>query len=423
MNSKSKSFRILKNQFKISRWNSRCSNIWAIFVTSFFAMSAENKKILSKLKDTTENDLILFLISPVDINSPSDFGRYPDKVYSLHKLAINLGFRSQIVFHPLVANRKLSNCIPVARIDRIGTIFLAFFFFLCNSKKIKEDRNLSYWWRSSGLLDKLRHHLWRDFLNYSKPRVIFGISVRQFEALACKENSIPIFEVMHGTFSKEQARSVDVDMFLTWDSHYSKNLKALGVETKVIGHPNAEFLEVHKQLPDESVRKILVTLAWGINNSKDPFGLMSRELADLSTELNSLSYNLVFRIHPVTLQKKSREIYAIQNWLEKNYPNSLFTSPDKTSLFQDLRSTLLHITHDSSSFYEAGLLGIPTIFTSRAGYEAVPKEFVDTGGIHLWESKRNLALPNLEIIIGKKFGNKLNLGAVTEMMLFHYLMD
>jgi hypothetical protein len=44
----------------------------------------------SKSKDFSQAELILLVISPADINSPSNLGGYPDKVYSIYELAIKL---------------------------------------------------------------------------------------------------------------------------------------------------------------------------------------------------------------------------------------------------------------------------------------------------------------------------------------------
>ena len=56
----------------------------------WFASLPSNKLRRSKSKGFSQAELILFVISPADINSPSNLSEYPDKVYSIYELAIKL---------------------------------------------------------------------------------------------------------------------------------------------------------------------------------------------------------------------------------------------------------------------------------------------------------------------------------------------
>jgi hypothetical protein len=409
-----------------SKLKDRYKAIWKIFITNVFASSPSNRLRRSKSKGSSQSELILFVISPADVNSPSNLGRYPDKVYSIYELAIKLGYRSKIVFHPMVATKKVSSSVPIVRIERIARNFSIAFKLLSNSEEFREEDSLRDRWNSLGVLEKIRYYVWKDFLDLTNPKIVFGIDIRESEALACKVKSIPIFEVMHGTFSAEElplrrfskgmTRTIQVDMFLTWDSHYSRISEALNVPTKVIGHPNKKYLDAKGIKPDQFNKKVLVTLAWGVEKSKDPFGIIHSGLADIISELKSHSFNLIFRLHPVTTDKHKRSINAIRTWFEFNFPGSHVSLPENSSLLEELQSVHLHITHESSAFYEAGLLGVPTIFTSRRGYEAIPKEYIDTGSIHLWEGNENFRLTDIKISNGEKFGNYFDISIVTELI-------
>ncbi len=408
-------------EFKLKN---RLRAIWAIIITNIIASLPGNRFRWSKTNDLDQSDLILFVISPADINTPDSLGRYPDKIYSIYELAIKLGYRSQIVFHPMSATKKVSNSISVFRIENITKNFTTALKLLFSPEEFRKEGSLRDRWKSLGVFEKIQYYVWKDFLDLSNPKIVFGIDIRESEALACKVKSIPIFEVMHGTFSKEElplrrfskgrARIIQVDMFLTWDSHYSKISQALNIPTRVIGHPNKEYLEAKYIKPDHSTQKVLVTLAWGVKKSKDPFGIMHSDLADILFELKS--FTLIFRLHPFTASSNKKNISNIRTWFEFNFPGSYISLPEKSSLLEELKSVRMHITHDSSAFYEAGLLGVPTIFTSRGGFEAIPKEYIDTGSVCLWENNENSRLPDLKIGIGKPFGNVFDLSVVTELI-------
>ena len=404
----------------------RYKAIWAIFITNFFASLPSNRLRVSKSNSPSQSELILFVISPADVNSPSNSGRYPDKVYSIYELAIKLGYRSQIVFHPMVATKKVTNSVSIVRIERISRSFSSAFKLLFNSEEFKKDGSLRDRWNSLGVVEKIRYYVWKDFLDLTNPKIVFGIDVRESEALACKVKSIPIFEVMHGTFSEEELplrrfskgkdTAIQVDMFLTWDSHYSRISEVLNVPTKVIGHPNKKYLDAKGFKPNQNIKRVLVTLAWGVEKSKDPFGIIHSDLADILSELESHSFILIFRLHPITTHQHKSSISVIRTWFEINFPGSNISLPEKSSLLEELQSVHLHITHASSAFYEAGLLGVPTIFTSRREYESIPKEYVDSGSIHLWENNENFRLTDLNIINGKKFGKCFDISTVTELI-------
>jgi hypothetical protein len=400
--------------------------IWTILVTAFYANSFGNRQKRLKSIGIKKAELILFVISPADLNSPSDSGTYPDKVYSLHELAISLGYRSQIVFHPWIATKKVKNSIPIIRIERIAKNVLTFFKLRLNPEEFRKEGNLRDWWTSIGVLEKIQYCVWRDFLNLTKPKIVFGIDIRESEVFACNTKSIPIYEIMHGTFSKEElplrrfsrgeTKTVEVDMFLTWDSHYSRISEALNIPTKVIGHPNKNYLDIKSIKPNQPVKKALITLGWGYKKSMDPYGILDSDLAEFIPKVVSCGFILIFRLHPVTIARHIRDIRSIRAWFDLNFPGSYISLPENSSLLEDLQSVDIHITHESGAFYEAGLLGVPTIFTGRRGFEAIPKEYINSGGVHFWENKENLGLPDLMISSGKKFGNTLDVNVVTELI-------
>ncbi len=404
----------------------KCKALGTVLISSVYANSPGNRIRLTKLLRNKKSDLILFVISPGDINSPSYLGRYPDKVYSLYEIAINLGYRSEIVFHPWVARDKVSNTVPIIRVESIfRNLFTALKLHFRPEEFSKTDK-MCEWWKSSGALEKIQYCVWRNFLDRTNPKVVFGIGIREDEVLACNARSIPIYEVMHGTFtendlplrrfSRGETRTVEVDMFLTWDSHYSKVFETLRVPTKVIGHPNKSYLGVKTSTSKTLEKKVLVTLSWGVEKSIDPYGILESDLAMVLSQLVSRSFSLIFRLHPVTAEKHKKSKDSIRAWFQLNFPDSIVSFPENTSLLEDLLSVDLHVTHESSAFYEAGLLGVPTIFTSRRGFEAIPRDYRDSGNIHFWENKQNLGLSTFKMSSGKKFGNDLDFEVVTELI-------
>jgi hypothetical protein len=392
--------------------------LFRILQTSLFSSTFLNRVSHLRLSQENHSSLIIFAISPEDINTPSKVGRFPDKIFSLHKTVIELGLRSQLVYHPWVTTRKTPIAVTVLRIDSFIGNFIAFVKLLLSQRNLRTEKGFDQWWKSLSTLEKFNYSIWSNFLDKSKPEIVFGIDLSENLVVACKQRKIPIIEVMHGVFSADNTpmhqysrgaiRLVPVDLFLSWHPYYSRIIESYGIATKLIGYPNYELSEKFKREGDSEVYKVLVTLSWGVVDSLDPFGMLHHSLACKLRELDPFSAKLVFRLHPVALGQLRGKIAIVKEWFDMNFHNSVISTPDSTSLFEDLATVELHITEASSSFYESGLAGVPTIFTSREMYEAIPAELKEIGGIFGWYDDCDIELNKIVKSKCKKFGYTLN---------------
>lgn len=388
-----------------------------IMLSIFLSMTIRNRARLRSLFMNPTKDLILFVVSPEDFNTPSEIGRYPDKVFSLHKIVLEMGLKSEIIFHPWVSTKRNLNFIRVLRVESFVSSLKKYWTIQRSQHKSSRENKFYTWWSSLSLLEKYQFSIWSDFLDKTKPLAILGIDLKEYLVVASKLENIPVVEVMHGVFTNESIplkrysrgsyQIVPVDLFLSWDSHYSNLIEAVNIPTITLGHPNEHY---SSYLPFEfnfHDGNILVTLSWGVENSFDPFGMLHMNLADKLLLLGGELSKLVFRLHPVAYEQNRNRMKYVTNWFQKNFPGSNLSTPKETSLFDELSNARLHITDGSSSFYEAGLLGVPTIFTSLRAYNDTPQEYKSKGQIYLWKDAEDVNL--FTLTSGKRVTQGCNL--------------
>lgn len=403
------------------KMETRFEILFRIISSSFLSFSPRNRIRLHSLSRDTTVGLIVFVVSPEDFNTPSLIGRYPDKVFSLHKIALEMGFRSQIVYHPWVSIRKNPDFTGVVRVERFIPSIRKLLTFKLNQFATSRDKDFCAWWSSLSLLEKYNFSVWRDFLDKTNPKIIFGIDLKENLIAASKTKNIPVIEVMHGVFTRKSIplkrysrgsyRIVPVDLFLAWDSHYSNLMQSVNISSRVVGHPNEEYAAELSQGLNPPEGSVIVTLAWGVENSMDPYGMLHMGLADKLLQSRAVISKVVFRLHPVAFEQNRKRMNQVTAWLKAHFPESSLSTPDKKSLFAEFSTASLHITEESSSFYEAGLLGVPTVFTSSKAYEDTPQEYKDSEQIYLWRELNDLDLLKLmekkRVINGRKLDREL----------------
>jgi hypothetical protein len=286
------------------------------------------------------------------------------------------------------------------------------------------------WWGQIGKIEKLYFCTWVSFLSRTNPHIVFGIDSKESQIMACRQVGIPIVEIQHGTFTelnpplrrliRGELRTIDVDLFLSWDANYSRIMHSFHVPTLEVGHPNRDFADKRFKVQVPGSRNLLVSLSWGVENSKDPFGMLNEQLFKRISGLDLNKYKTRFRLHPVSINSNGSQIPLINVWYAENFLNSEVSSPNTTTLIEDLLWADVHITHESSTFYEAGLLGVQTVFTKLSMLESTPLEFKLNGGVQYWDESFNLeymfTIPRELKSIGKKldvevFGHLLDTGS------------
>jgi hypothetical protein len=380
-----------------------------IILSSLLSLTLRNRARLRALSKDTSKDLVVFAVSPGDFNTPSKSGLYPDKVFSLHKIVIEMGLRSEIIFHPWMSISRNRDFIRVLRIERLASSFKKFWAIQVNQFDATRDKEFRIWWRSISLVEKYQFSVWSDFLDKTNPKIVFGIGIKESLIQGSKLKNIPVVEVMHGVFTNESIplqrysrgshRIMPVDLFLSWDSHYSNLIQSVNIPTRTLGHPNGDYSTDLTQKSNLSDGNVLVTLSWGVENSMDPYGMLHLSLAEKLLQSGQFISKIVFRLHPVAFEQNREGMNQVAFWFKRNFPESSLSTPDKMSLFNELSSASLHITEESSTFYEAGLLGVPTVFTSAKAYKETPQEYKDNKQIHLWSDFNDLDLITL---VGKK---------------------
>jgi hypothetical protein len=392
-----------------------------VISSTLLSLNFQNRTRLHSLSRDTSGNLIIFAVSPEDFNNPSKFGRYPDKVFSLHKIAIDMGFRSEIIFHPWVSLSRNRDFIRVLRIETFTSSFKNFLTYQLGQYGATQDKVFRDWWGSISFVERYQFSVWIDFLDKTNPKVVFGIDIKESLVMATRIKNIPIVEVMHGVFtnksipllrySRGSYRIIPVDLFLSWDSYFSRFIKELGLPTVVIGHPNEDYTNDLAQDFNLSDGNVLVTLSWGVENTMDPYGMLHLRLAEKLLQSGQLTSKIVFRLHPVAFEQNRKRMKIVASWFKRNFPESRLSTPDKMSLFDELSIASLHITEESSAFYEAGLLGVPTVFTGAKAYKDAPQQYKDQKQIHLWSDFDDLdlvrLLSNERVVIGCKLDREL----------------
>ena len=170
-------------------------------------------------------------------------------------------------------------------------------------------------------------------------------------------------------------------LFLGWHDDFTKMVENLGIPAVTIGYPNTLLQRIDLPLEDSRERKILVTLGWGYKVSVDLNGIMSPELYNYLEEIPS--NNLKFRLHPVSCNSR-KQILQNSKWLKKEFPDCSLVLPYDESLLESLSSCSFHVSHESSTFFEASLLGITTLLLQSKDrfLIPIPEEIIKLNLLH-----------------------------------------
>ena len=350
---------------------------------AFFQALIELKNL--NLKATRD---VLFIVSPVDVQTPSGNHYFPDKLDGVIKVVEDHKLSVLSAFHLFSIKNKFEGKSDFKRLEILIPLIIIShpIMIIKNFRAIKE---VFLNQRLITLKQKIRASLWISLFLLVKPKIIFGIGIDQVILSVCKRMQIETVEVMHGLVDQVKSLSpfmnepeiVKPGLFLGWHDDFTKMVGNLGIPAVTIGYPNTLLQRIDPPLEDLPERKILVTLGWGYKVSVDLNGIMSPELYNYLEEIPS--NNLKFRLHPVSCNSR-KQILQNSKWLKKEFPDCSLVLPYDESLLESLSSCSFHVSHESSTFFEASLLGITTLLLqSKDRFQIpIPEEIIKLNLLH-----------------------------------------
>ena len=345
----------------------------------------------NKLKIETfaeeQNKKCIVYISPEDFNTISNGELSGDKIDAILKYAESEGFSCAYLLRTnnrskelLDGSRIINNPVLEAQIT-LKSLFtlIKFRWKATESNEIKARNKVLI--KNSMFENFNRLNLERT-LKYVKPNIVFSIGATQELLSVCKALDVKVFEVMHGIFNEGDIPTdwlspagFKPDLFLSWHDFYTQMLKARDVNAFTLGHPNTN-LKPETKIRNKDSLNILVTLSNNIENTVDSTRTLDRDLYKQIKLIYSLKDSIKFRIHPVSLRKPKQFLDDLNKWILNEFPSATIESPLVVNLSDSLSQVDLHLSKDSSTYFEAALIGIPSILSADLEKWLIPKEFM-----------------------------------------------
>jgi hypothetical protein len=325
---------------------------------------------------------ILFSMSKGDVNSPKGDLLVADKLDALIQITQNRGFD----FSTLIRDEKAQTLSRIAYRPTLNlrtslsNLKEAFSEFFANLERhpniILHRRNFRY---------VLRKSAWKTVIRDNQITTLVGIGLDRSAIDAARDLGVQSIEVQHGAFGTEGAKKhwgkYPPDVLLTWNFWFAGQARKFVEDVRVIGHPISQKFSQEQEEETTAVSDdIAVCVAlqykrWG-------FFVLPNVGADLLEVLvQNASVNkerLIFRLHPIIDSRPVRKMLQIA-FVRYRFPKSQIHEPQKTSLYESIKSSKALITEASSTAYEFGLLGRPSLIldmTQRAKFEEL---FVASG--------------------------------------------
>ena len=331
---------------------------------------------------------IVIYISPSDFNLVTDKRIVADKVDYLKSLLQEAGLTPVYLVReslnsseaiPLTFLFKTKSILkPTLRINILAGMYLtralSKFINRFARKELKISKNLL----SNFLVTSLEQSI-----KVLSPQSILTIGATQELLFVGKRLGIPVVEIMHGVIHEEGIKQMwqgekrlKPDLVITWHEHYTNMLAKNELRAVSLGYPSKPV--ERKEMQEVGCIKILVTLGHSHPESADPYGILDRQLMNQVLKIVNGNVKLRFRMHPVIDSDKLIN-KKMTNWLNKAFSNPDIHSPREKSLWESLNGVDLHLSKSSSTFFEAGLLNIPTIFTDNIEKLELPEEVLKSG--------------------------------------------
>jgi hypothetical protein len=347
-----------------------------------------NKSRVRKFSSNNNGNNIIVYIAPSNFNSIIDEQMVPDKFHDLMELLKLNQMSPKYLLRYYVESTESLKYLQILRNDSILQVRLKItkLFHLCLVHKIIKPisgEKPSNGEKSSGILADFLDVSLEDTLRQTNPTLIFSIGVTQDFLTVTNRLGIKVIEVMHGAFYDHEVKrewgnisKKKPDLVLTWHDHYTDILKSNNVNAITLGYPNPQFVNRGSRVADSS--RFLVTLGYNEADSQDPFGVFDKKLMSQVLELKKSGAEMLYRMHPVVANNP--KLYRrVLHWMNKEFENPEIHSPFEWTVFSSFQKVNFHVTKSSSTYFEASLLSIPTIFTDEIESLDLPKQFLDSG--------------------------------------------
>jgi hypothetical protein len=371
---------------------------------------------------------IIFVASPADVQTPHRNLFIPDKFQAIIGTTHGASICLLEVFHLLSKSGRYERKSNFIRLELVLLLV-----YLSNPINWFSDIKKVFGGISKlgqiTFRQRIRFAYWRYLFSKIKPKLIFGVGMDQILIASANVQGIKTIEVMHGLFAKGRSPfsfpikegNFKPELFLSWHDDFTRMVAELGVEAITIGYPNLPATRPKADYRHERPEISLITLSWGLKDSVEPFGIMSYELHQYLTNLDMAK--LRFRMHPVVCQSR-REILRVSDWIQLEFPGSKISVPYEESLWEALAKCSRRITHESSTFFEANLVGFPTLYMNSGGKLSthIPKELIELGLVFFDKdlvgrpSSTNKTLAN-SITFKTNFDREIVMGIFKEAML------
>jgi hypothetical protein len=381
-------------------------SIVGLFVFEILTRNSTRMKSIKTLQDRRR---IIFYVAPSDFNSVVNDETVPDKAHELFCVLQRAGYHPVYLVRysinsserlPLRAIRANKSILQV-KIDllRLLTMYV-------KKKKTHLSKNNSQ--SSTDISDSTLKH----FMKYSLKKalkeingsLIISIGASQELLSAAHSLDIKVVEIMHGIIERSQAlndwgseKHEKPDLVMTWDDHYTRILLSAKINSVTLGYPQKITPRSNERSSSEI--RILVTLGHSDHDSKDPYGALNEKLVNQILQIMSGNVKIIFRIHPV-ISSDAKQNKRLIKWLNKEFSNPEIHHPQKISLFESLEYVDVHLSKYSSSFFEAALYGIPTVFTDDVTGLNLPRVILES---NLVIQGGGLDIKDITRIAGLKF--------------------
>jgi hypothetical protein len=367
-------------EYQVRKFNIFISLIRIYFLDKFSFNSCKFRR----LKRERNSEYAVIYIAPSNLNSQIDGDLVPDK---LHDIILGLesnGIKSVYLIRYYL---ELKESLPFSKICRNDSIlqvrirlykFFGIMYQSLNALIAKKVSNNDYAGKQKLLTTFLNKSL-EDTLRELRPTFVVSIGATQEFLSICKSLDIKVIEVMHGVLYREEilkewgsSIKLKPSLFFTWHDYYTQILLEFGVNAKTLGYPKINLAIPQKKY--RSKMRILITLGYSHFDFRNPMAVLDEKLFLQLKRLECPETELIFRVHPVVSGDRRLRKRVI-HLLNENFENSKIHLPWEKTLFDSFMAVDFHITSNSSSYFEAALFGIPTVFTEDINSLQIPSDF------------------------------------------------
>ena len=358
-----------------------------------------NSRKFRRLRRERSSEYAVIYIAPSNLNSQIDGFLVPDKLYDIISGLESYGIKSIYLIRYYLEMKESLPFSKVYRDDSILQVQIKLYKFLgilCKSLNVFITNKVldnDYAGRQKPLITFLNKSL-EDTLKELKPAFVVSIGATQEFLGICKSLDIKVVEVMHGVLYREEilkewgsSIKLKPNLFFTWHDHYTQILSEFGVSAKTLGYP-----KINLAIPEKSYSskmRILITLGYSHSDFRNPMAVLDEKLYLQLKRLECPETELIFRLHPV-VSGDSRLRKRVIHLLKNNFENSEIHLPWDKTLFDSLMAVDFHITSNSSSYFEAALFGISTVFIEDINSLQIPSDFY-SGNFVIQGGSLNLA--------------------------------